>query len=134
MSTFRGEPHQDQIDALIVRLAAEPGFAEAMTAAGSAEDAVAVAANHGLTMSAGDITAAMSDGELSDADLEAVSGGVMTNKACYLSRTVASAMCAGPLDNRDRTLIPGRVSTGTRKECIAATSVWARSDSRIVTP
>ena len=68
---------QDQIDALIAGLAADPGFAEAMTAASIAEYEVAVDANHGVSISAGDITAALSDGVLSDAELEAVSGGVV---------------------------------------------------------
>jgi len=73
---------QDQIDAIIARLDSDADFAEAMTSAASAEDAMAVAAAHGFTLSADDLTVAMLDRELSDAELEGVSGGDSGPNVC----------------------------------------------------
>ncbi len=66
---------QDHLDALTARLASDPAFAAALTAAASAEDAQRVAAEHGFDVTAGELAAATSDGDLSDADLERVAGG-----------------------------------------------------------
>jgi predicted ribosomally synthesized peptide with nif11-like leader len=66
---------QDQIDAIIARLDSDPGFAQAMSSALTTGDAVAVAASHGFTISADDLTVALLERELSDADLENVAGG-----------------------------------------------------------
>ena len=66
---------QDQLDALIARLASDPTFASALSAATTAEDAQRVASEHGFDVTPAELTALASNGELSDADLESVAGG-----------------------------------------------------------
>ncbi len=66
---------QDHLDVIIARLASDPAFAAALTAAASAEDAQWIAAEHGFNVTASELAAATSDGDLSDADLERVAGG-----------------------------------------------------------
>ena len=66
---------QDQLDALIARLASDPAFATALAAAATADDAQRVAAEHGFDVTSGELAAATSESELSDQDLEAVAGG-----------------------------------------------------------
>ena len=66
---------QDQIDALVARLASDPAFASALGAAASADDAQRIAAEHGFDVTTGELAAAPIERELSDADLESVAGG-----------------------------------------------------------
>ena len=66
---------QDQLDALITRLASDPTFAASLAAATTVEDAQQIAAKHGFDVTSADLTAATSNGNLTDADLEAVAGG-----------------------------------------------------------
>ena len=66
---------QDQLDALIARIASDPAFAAALAAATSAEEAQGIAAEQGFDVTASEFAAATSNGALSDADLEAVAGG-----------------------------------------------------------
>lgn len=68
---------QDQIDALVARLASDPAFASALDSAPTPEDAQRIAAEHGFDVTTGELAAASTDSELSDADLEAVSGGTV---------------------------------------------------------
>ena len=66
---------QDQLDALLTRLASDPAFAASLATATTVEDAQQIAAKHGFDVTSTELTAATSNGNLSDADLEAVSGG-----------------------------------------------------------
>ena len=66
---------QAQIDALVARLSSDPQFARSLAQAASEADAVRVAAEHGIEVTAGEIADATSDRELDDAELEAISGG-----------------------------------------------------------
>ena len=66
---------QDQLDALLTRLASDPTFAASLAAATTVEDAQQIAAKHGFDVTSADLTAATSNGNLTDADLEAVAGG-----------------------------------------------------------
>ncbi|MCX6433148.1 MAG: Nif11-like leader peptide family RiPP precursor [Actinobacteria bacterium] len=68
---------QDQLDALVARLASDPTFASALSAATTAEDAQRIAAEHGFDVTAGELATATSNGTLSDADLGAVVGGAV---------------------------------------------------------
>ena len=76
-----GTMPQDQIDALIARLASDPAFAASLTAATTPEDAQRIAAEHGFDVSPSELASATSDGELSDADLAEVAGGDSGNIA-----------------------------------------------------
>ena len=67
---------QDQLDALIARIASDPTFAAALTAATTAEEAQGIAAEQGFDVTASEFAAAASSGALSDADLDGVAGGV----------------------------------------------------------
>lgn len=66
---------QDQLDALIARLASDPAFAAALGAATTPEDAQRIAAEHGFDVTPSELDAASSESELSDAVLEGVTGG-----------------------------------------------------------
>ena len=66
---------QDQLDALIAQLASDPTFAASLAAATTVEDAQQIAAKHGFDVTSAELTALASNGNLTDADLEAVSGG-----------------------------------------------------------
>ena len=66
---------QDQLDALVARLASDPAFASALAAATTTEDAQRVAAEHGFDVTPVELAAASSEGELSDAVLDGVAGG-----------------------------------------------------------
>ena len=66
---------QDQLDALIARLASDPTFAASLAAATTVEDAQQIAAKHGFDVTSAELTALASNGNLTDADLEAVAGG-----------------------------------------------------------
>ena len=68
---------QDQLDALIAQLTSDPTFAASLAAATTVEDAQQIAAKHGFDVTSTELTAATSNGNLSDADLEAVSGGLV---------------------------------------------------------
>ena len=48
---------QDQIDALVARLATDPAFASALGAARTATDAQLIAAEHGFDVTAGELAA-----------------------------------------------------------------------------
>ena len=73
---------QEQLEALIARLASDPAFASALAAATTPEDAQQVAAEHGFDVTPGELVAATSGGELSDMDLEAVAGGFSVAPRC----------------------------------------------------
>ena len=74
---------QEQIDALVARLNSDAGFASALGAAASPDDAVRIAADHGFTLTAGELAGANAERELDDAELEGVSGGgSMINTEC----------------------------------------------------
>ncbi len=66
---------QDQIDALVARLASDAAFASAFDAATTPEDAHRIAADCGFDVSPSELASAASNRTLSDADLAAVSGG-----------------------------------------------------------
>ena len=66
---------QDQLGALLTRLASDPTFAASLAAATTVEDAQQIAAEHGFDVTSAELTAATSSDTLSDADLEAVAGG-----------------------------------------------------------
>ena len=66
---------QDQLDALLTRLASDPTFAASLAAATTVEDAQQIAAKHGFDVTSAELTSVASDGNLTDADLEAVAGG-----------------------------------------------------------
>ncbi len=70
---------QDQLDALIARIASDPTFAAALSAAATAEEAQGIAAEQGFDVTASEFAAAASIGTLSDDDLEAVAGGFSAN-------------------------------------------------------
>ncbi|MCX6433509.1 MAG: Nif11-like leader peptide family RiPP precursor, partial [Actinobacteria bacterium] len=70
-----GTVSQDQIDALVARLTSDPAFAASLTVAPTPEDAQRIAAEHGFDVTPGELAAASPNRDLSDADLEAVSGG-----------------------------------------------------------
>ena len=70
-----GTVSQDQLDALIARLASDPAFAAALAAATTAEDAQRIAAEHGFEVIPGELAAASWESELSDVDLDRVAGG-----------------------------------------------------------
>ena len=72
-----GTMSQDQLDALIARLASDPAFASAFGAASTPEDAKRIAAEHGFDVTTGELATATSNGTLSDADLGAVVGGAV---------------------------------------------------------
>ncbi len=67
---------QDQLDALIARLASDAAFVSALDAAATPEDAQRIAAEHGFDVTPSELADASSVGDLSDADLAAVSGGI----------------------------------------------------------
>lgn len=71
---------QDQIDALIARLASDSGFSESLAAAPTPQDAQQIAADHGFDVTLDELAGASSEGELADADLEAVSGGRVSDQ------------------------------------------------------
>ncbi len=72
---------QDHLDALTARLASDPAFAAALTAATTPEDAQRVAAEHGFDVTGGELaTATSKESELSDADLEGVTGGGVSDR------------------------------------------------------
>ena len=73
---------QDQLDALIAQLASDPTFAASLAAATTVEDAQQIAAKHGFDVTSAELTSATSNGNLSDADLEAVSGGLVESWIC----------------------------------------------------
>ena len=70
-----GTMSQDQLDALIARLASDAAFASALDAATTPEDAQRIAAEHGFDVTPTELTAASSESQLSDAVLEGVAGG-----------------------------------------------------------
>ena len=70
---------QDQLDALLTRLASDPTFAASLAAATTVEDAQQIAAKHGFDVTSTELTSVASDGNLTDADLEAVAGGGVVN-------------------------------------------------------
>ena len=82
---------QDQLDALITRLASDPTFAASLATATTVEDAQQIAAKHGFYVTSTELTAATSNGNLTDADLEAAAGGGLfdTKKNCFHSNVVA---------------------------------------------
>ncbi len=82
---------QDQLDALIARLASDPTFAASLAAATTVADAQQIAAKHGFDVTTAELTAATSSDTLSEADLEAVAGGGLfdTKKNCFHSNAVA---------------------------------------------
>ena len=73
---------QDQLDALIAQLTSDPTFAASLAAATTVEDAQQIAAKHGFDVTSTELTSVASDGNLSDADLEAVSGGLVESWIC----------------------------------------------------
>ena len=73
---------QDQLDALLTRLASDPAFAASLATATTVEDAQQIAAKRGFDVTSAELTSATSNGNLSDADLEAVSGGLLSIVAC----------------------------------------------------
>ena len=81
---------QDQIDALVARLASDPAFAAALGAATSADDAQRIAAEYGFDVTTGELADASIELDLSDADLESVAGGTedFTNPALTCPRMV----------------------------------------------
>ena len=83
---------QDQIDALVARLASDSGFAAALAAATSAQDALRIAAEHGFDVTPAELATATAEGELSDKELEAVAGGTDTT---YRMPTFTCAPCDG---------------------------------------
>ena len=70
---------QDQLDALLTRLASDPTFAASLAAATTVEDAQQIASKHGFDVTSAELTSVASDGNLTDADLEAVAGGGLVN-------------------------------------------------------
>ena len=68
---------QDQLDALLTRLASDPSFAASLASATTVEDAQQIAAKHGFDVTSAEMPSGASDGNLTDADLEAVSGGLV---------------------------------------------------------
>ena len=66
---------QDQLDALIARLAVDPDFSSALGAATTEGDAQQIAAQNGFDVTSDELDVASSMQNLSDADLEGVSGG-----------------------------------------------------------
>lgn len=66
---------QDQLVALIARLARDPDFASALEAALTVADAQRIAAAYGFDVTADECASATADSELSDAQLEGVAGG-----------------------------------------------------------
>ncbi len=69
---------QDQIEALLARLASDPAFASAFAAATTSDDAQRIATEHGFEGTPAELSAVKSDGDLSDADLEMVVGGAFS--------------------------------------------------------
>ena len=69
-----------QNDAIIARLNSDPEFRRALTSATDGHEAVTIAAAHGFTISTDDFIVALPDGELSDMELESVSGGGCNSK------------------------------------------------------
>ncbi|MCX6433510.1 MAG: Nif11-like leader peptide family RiPP precursor [Actinobacteria bacterium] len=67
---------QDQIDALIARLTSDSAFSASLTAAPPPEDAQRIAAEHGFDVTPEQLAAATTNRDLSDDDLEGVSGGI----------------------------------------------------------
>ena len=82
---------QDQLDALIAQLTSDPTFAASLAAATTVEDAQQIASKHGFDVTPTELTALASNGNLTDADLEAVAGGGLfdTKKNCFHSKVVA---------------------------------------------
>ena len=78
MDVYFSRGTSDQFDALIARLASDPAFASALAAATTPEDAQRIAAEHGFDVTPGELAAATSNGDLSDAELDGVSGGKFT--------------------------------------------------------
>ena len=69
-----------QVQALMEKYRSDPAFRSELDAAGTPEDALGVAARHGIAVSARDITAlGEASHELSDAALDRVSGGIYRN-------------------------------------------------------
>ena len=64
----------ESLAALRALVSSDPAFADALSAAATPADAVAVAAARGFTVSAADLDD-VTERQLSDADLEIVSGG-----------------------------------------------------------
>lgn len=77
-----GSMSHDHLDALVARLATDPAFAAALGAAANADDAQRIAAEYGFDLTTSELTAASIQSNLSDADLEAVSGGIVPISAC----------------------------------------------------
>jgi predicted ribosomally synthesized peptide with nif11-like leader len=78
---------------LIAQLASDPAFAASLAAATTVEDAQQIASKHGFDVTSAELTSVASDGNLTDADLEAVAGGGLfdTKKHCGTGR-VADAI------------------------------------------
>ncbi|MCX6433512.1 MAG: Nif11-like leader peptide family natural product precursor [Actinobacteria bacterium] len=79
---------QDQIDALVARLASDPAFATSLKAATTTEDVQRIAAEHGFDVTTGELASATSDGDLSDDDLAAVSGSGLDSPLAQLLDTL----------------------------------------------
>jgi len=76
---------QDQLDALVARLASDTEFAATLAAAATPEDAQRIAAGHGFEVTSAELTAVF-DGQLSAAELEAVAGGgTMASSWCDMT-------------------------------------------------
>ena len=66
---------QEQINALIARLASDSNFASTLAAASSEEEALRIAGEHGFDVTLLELATATAEGELSDEELELVAGG-----------------------------------------------------------
>ena len=74
------QPAETAVQALVAKYQSDSAFKAAFDSAGLTEDAVRVAAQHGITVTLADIlTLGSASEELSDALLEQVSGGVFKN-------------------------------------------------------
>lgn len=70
----------EQMNALLAAIASDPEVAGRFAAAASAEDAASVAADVGFEVSPGelrDMAAQLKSGELSDAELTEIAGGIL---------------------------------------------------------
>ena len=72
----------ESLAALRALVSSDPAFADALGAAATPADAVSVAAGRGFTVSAADLDG-LTGLELSDADLETVSGGLSQQGVSY---------------------------------------------------
>lgn len=78
----------EQLDAIVARYRTDPAFAAQMNRAGSADDAAAIAREHGFEVSADEFLGAAQSVDLTEAELEAVAAGdASTYDSCPCQRT-----------------------------------------------